>query len=61
MSIRVDCPACMSGNHEGHVQDWGLRPGLIGGSYCGCRGDCKERAEQAYKRLMAPIEEVQAF
>lgn len=40
MSIASTCPACMAGNHEGHDRAFGLKPGLIGGEYCACSGDC---------------------
>jgi hypothetical protein len=56
MSTTVDCPACVYGNHDEHVADWGLRPGLIGGTRCDCKGDCADRAGEAYRRMMSTIE-----
>jgi hypothetical protein len=55
MSWRVVCPGCMAGNHDEHVRDWNIRPGLIGGSWCDCEGDpgCTERAQAAAERLLA--------
>ncbi len=49
MSIAADCPSCMTGNHGGHVRDWNIIQGIIGGSYCPCTGDCAERAAAAFE------------
>jgi hypothetical protein len=38
----------MTGDHEGHVPNWGIKPDVIGGEYCGCKGDCAERAKARY-------------
>jgi hypothetical protein len=43
MSIQVDCPSCVTGDHQGHDPNWGIKPDVIGGQYCGCQGDCLER------------------
>lgn len=51
MSIAVDCPACMLGEHDGHDALHGIIPGLIGGSRCDCEGDCAERAKAAWERM----------
>lgn len=48
MSRALDCPACMTGDHEGHNRDWNIKPGLIGGEYCDCTGDCAERSAAAF-------------
>lgn len=45
MSLQADCPSCVTGDHDGHDANWGITPGLIGGSYCGCEGDCAERVK----------------
>jgi hypothetical protein len=58
VSINRDCYACMTGKHEDHNPTEGLRKGLIGGTRCSCTGDCKERAEKAYKRFTATVNEV---
>jgi hypothetical protein len=47
----------MTGNHADHNPTEGLRKGLIGGTRCACTGDCKERVETAYKRMMATTED----
>lgn len=45
----ADCPGCMAGNHEQHVEHWGTRPeGVIDGDFCYCKGDCAERARAAF-------------
>lgn len=46
MSVQGDCGGCMAGDHTQHDTNWGITPGLIGGTYCGCPGDCEERAHQ---------------
>ena len=33
----------MSGNHAQHDQDHGIIPGVIGGTYCPCKGECEEK------------------
>lgn len=39
-----DCPGCSTGDHDQHVQHWGVRPeGVIDGDFCYCAGDCAER------------------
>ena len=45
MSVQSDCPSCANGVHDNHDVDHGITPGLIGGTYCGCIGDCPERFE----------------
>lgn len=52
MSFITDCPACMAGDHDRHVHDWQIRPGVIGGSTCECRGDCEHRSTRAYEQMM---------
>jgi len=45
----ADCPGCMAGNHERHVEHWGTRPeGIVDGEFCYCKGDCAERAQAAF-------------
>lgn len=43
MSRAQECGGCMSGNHDQHDRDHGLRVGVIGGTYCDCTGDCAAR------------------
>lgn len=43
MSIHRDCGGCMAGDHERHDGRHSGPSGLIGGTYCGCTGDCAER------------------
>lgn len=43
MSLASDCPGCCVGDHDKHDADYGIVPGLIGGTYCDCKGDCGER------------------
>jgi hypothetical protein len=54
MAVITDCPPCFWGNHEHHSRDHGTgtRPGVIGGAYCACKGDCAERAVKAYQQLI---------
>ena len=40
MSVASRCGSCLMGDHDGHVYEFGLIPGLIGGAYCACGGDC---------------------
>ena len=54
--IIVDCPGCVAGDHERHVEHWGVRPeGVIDGEFCYCEGDCAERAEDAFDRFFENI------
>lgn len=41
MSYPSLCVGCAMGDHARHVRAHGIRPGLIGGTYCPCAGDCK--------------------
>lgn len=50
MSIASDCYGCVMGEHEKHHRDWNITPGLIGGAYCGCEGDCAKRSKEAFDR-----------
>ena len=51
-----DCPACVMGQHSGHVANWNMRGfGIIDGEVCHCAGDCKERSDAAWKNLMSKI------
>ena len=52
MSLEMDCSSCMRGKHEQHNRSEGLRPGLLGGTYCGCSGDCAERFDRAAEWFM---------
>jgi hypothetical protein len=45
MARADDCGPCRWGNHDQHDRDHGILPGLIGGTYCACTGDCAQRAE----------------
>lgn len=55
MSRAADCGSCLSGDHSGHVRDWNITPGLIGGEYCACTGDCAERAKAMFDKWRALI------
>ena len=44
MAIAKDCTACWNGNHEEHDANHGIKPGVIGGTYCDCKGECVEFA-----------------
>jgi len=57
MSVHVDRPACTSGDHDRHNPEWGIRPGLIGGQYCACSGDCAERADAAAAEWIARFDD----
>lgn len=54
MAWRSLCSACLEGDHDRHVRDWNIRPGLIGGAWCDCPGQptCKQRADAAAERLL---------
>lgn len=43
MALISDCPACLVGYHGDHDPTYGCKPGLIGGMYCACTGDCLPR------------------
>jgi hypothetical protein len=51
MSLTADCPGCYSGHHDRHRQDWNIRPGVLGGSSCHCKGDCDRRARERYSKF----------
>lgn len=52
----ADCPGCMAGNHEQHVEHWGTRPeGVIDGEFCYCKGDCAERARTAFDEFFGNL------
>lgn len=51
MSRPADCPSCAMGSHDRHDRAHGLRPGLIGGTYCDCTGDCAERFKAKGERF----------
>ena len=51
MSVPADCPGCFDGHHERHDPDHGIRPGLLGGTRCGCTGDCADRSRVRWERL----------
>jgi hypothetical protein len=40
VSIESRCPSCAMGKHERHDRDFGIIEGCIGGTYCGCTGNC---------------------
>lgn len=57
MASFSDCPGCMAGNHDRHVNHWGVRPeGVIDGDFCRCTGDCKERIEKMVQRTWSHVE-----
>jgi hypothetical protein len=45
----------LTGIHEGHDPRWNIRAGLIGGNYCGCAGDCAERAKAAFDKAWSVV------
>lgn len=53
MSMPSLCVGCLMGKHDQHKQDWGIKPGVIGGAWCNCPGDpeCAERAEKAVEMM----------
>ena len=54
-----DCPGCMTGKHEQHVQHWGVRPeGVIDGEFCYCKGDCAERAQAAFDEFFGNMADI---
>lgn len=55
MSRQADCPSCLTGTHDDHDPKWNIREGLIGGNYCGCTGDCAERAKAAFDSVWDAI------
>lgn len=52
MSIQMLCNGCALGDHTKHDPAHGLRPGLIGGSYCACTGDCAAKFEAMAQKLL---------
>jgi hypothetical protein len=50
MSYPRDCSGCAVGAHHRHNPDEGVMPGLIGGFYCNCTGDCADRFAAALER-----------
>lgn len=46
MAVASDCGPCAWGNHTHHDRDHGTIPGLLGGTYCACTGDCATRAAE---------------
>lgn len=58
MSRASECNACIWGNHAEHVRDWNITPGVIGGEYCPCLGECEttpEAERAAAERLLRAI------
>jgi hypothetical protein len=51
------CGGCFSGNHSDHDRDHGIQPGLIGGTYCPCEGDCGEASDNRVTRLLNRLAE----
>lgn len=45
MSLPSLCFPCSVGDHDKHNRDHGIRPGLIGGTYCPCEGNCADRMQ----------------
>jgi hypothetical protein len=56
MSFPHECPACYRGDHDRHNRGHGLTPGLIGGTYCPCTGECatEQRPNPLDQLLAAP-------
>lgn len=53
MAMTSDCPACFSGDHDHHVEHWGVRPeGVIDGDFCHCTGDCAARSKANFEKWM---------
>lgn len=55
MSLANDCTPCAVGNHAQHERDHGIKPGVIGGTYCACSGDCADRARALASQLFNPL------
>ncbi len=56
MAFYSDCPSCVTGIHDGHVEHWGKRPeGVIDGDFCACTGDCAERAKAAFDKAWGGV------
>lgn len=42
MAALALCGGCGSGRHDRHVEHWNNPgPGVLGGAFCPCKGDCK--------------------
>lgn len=55
MAVFVHCPACQNGEHDGHIEHWRTAPeGIIDGSYCPCKGDCKPPDLSRWLSAFAP-------
>ena len=55
----ADCPGCMAGDHDRHVEHWGVRPeGVIDGEFCYCKGDCAERAQAAFDKFFGNMADI---
>lgn len=50
----------MCGDHSKHDGSHRGLPGVLGGYYCGCQGDCAERHAAAMERIFGPMREVLA-
>jgi hypothetical protein len=58
MSRAALCGGCLMGDHKRHERDRNIHPGVIGGEYCDCPGDC---AEVFWARVLGkPTEQGQA-
>lgn len=55
MSYPVDCPGCTMGKHERHNPSHGTIPGVIGGTWCDCPGDCAQRADANAEAFLRAI------
>lgn len=58
MARAATCYACAWGNHEKHDRDFGIVPELIGGMYCDCKGDCKERHEEESRKIAESLRKI---
>lgn len=61
MAFWGSCPSCLSGNHAGHVEHWGVRPAdVIDGDFCGCMGECEELVLRGIESLRPAKARMQA-
>lgn len=62
MAALAPCPSCQWGDHDGHIAAWKpAPPGVLGGFYCNCQGDCVDTMgpmiEDLFKQFTKPVEE----
>ena len=58
MVALAPCPSCQWGDHEGHVAAWRpAPPGVLGGFYCDCSGDCVDKMSETLINLFAKADD----